>query len=85
MRWSAFRTMATLLALFRCFFYVFFSAVSVALNRSIVSSNGAAVNGLSILGGCIMKSAGSALVGILMAASGVKRNRLHVRKATMRT
>jgi Major Facilitator Superfamily len=69
LRWVTFLTMASLLALFRCFASAFFSCASVAANRSVTSSNRAALNSLSILGGSVTKSMGPAISGLLMSIS----------------
>jgi hypothetical protein len=50
LRWITFCFLALMLAMYRVFALIFFSSISVAVNRSVPSSERATMNGLSMLG-----------------------------------
>lgn len=70
LRWSTFAFLATLLAVNRCFSLLFFSGISVAINRSVSPSHRASVNGLSVFGASIGKALGPVLAGALTMSVG---------------
>ena len=61
--------LACILAVHRCFSLVFFSSISVATNRTVPSSDRAAMNGLSVLGGSGAKALGPTFAGALTTVS----------------
>jgi MFS family permease len=69
LRWSTFCFLALILAMYRVFALVFFSNISVAVNRSVPSSERATMNGLSMLGGSIAKGLGPIFAGFLVTSS----------------
>jgi MFS family permease len=69
LRWSTFYFLALMLAMYRVFGLVFFSSISVAVNRSVPSSERATMNGLSMLGGSVAKGAGPIFAGFLVTFS----------------
>jgi MFS family permease len=69
LRWSTFCFLALMLAIYRVFALVFFSSISVAVNRSVPSSERATMNGLSMLGGSVAKGLGPIFSGFLVTSS----------------
>jgi MFS family permease len=63
--WSTFVYLSVCLAATHIFALMFFSSISVATNRSVPSSERAAINGLSVLGGSIAKGLGPTFAGYL--------------------
>jgi len=61
--------LALLSAVFRIFALVFFSSISVAVNRSVPSCERGTMNGLSVLGGSFAKGFGPAFAGFLVTYS----------------
>ena len=69
LRWSTFFFLAILLAFHRGFALVFFSSISVAMNRTVSASNRGTMNGLAMLGGSVTKALGPAFAGLLTTLS----------------
>jgi MFS family permease len=69
LNWATFSYLSILLACHRNFSLVFFSSISVALNRTVSTSNRGAMNGISVLGGSIAKALGPAFAGLLTTVS----------------
>jgi MFS family permease len=69
LRWSTFYFLAAILAAYRVFALVFFTSISVAVNRSVPSSERATMNGLSVLGGSVAKGLGPIFAGCLVTFS----------------
>ena len=57
------------LALSKVFLLVFFSNISVAINRAVPSESRAALNGLSIVGGSVAKALGPSFAGVTATVS----------------
>jgi MFS family permease len=69
LRSSTFCFLALTLAMYRVFALVFFGSISVAVNRSVPSSERATMNGLSMLGGSFAKGLGPIFSGFLVTSS----------------
>ena len=61
--------LAVVLALFRVFSLVFFSNISVAINRTVPTKGRATVNGLTVVGGSVAKGLGPIFAGFLVSSS----------------
>lgn len=60
---------AIIMAAYRLFALVFFSNISVAVNRTVSTQERATANGLSVLGGSIAKAIGPIFAGFLVSGS----------------
>lgn len=69
LNWSTFYFLTVIQAFHRNFGLVFFSSLSVALNRTVSKSNRGAMNGISVLGGSVAKAIGPAFAGLLVTMS----------------
>ena len=67
--WPTFVYLSMNMATYRIFALVFFSSVTVALNRTVPVSQRASVNGLSMLGGSVAKGLGPAFAGFLVSTA----------------
>lgn len=66
---SALLFLSVLLALCRIFGLVFFSSLTVALNRTVLPTHRGTMNGLSTLGGSVAKALGPTFAGALVTFS----------------
>jgi MFS family permease len=69
LRTSALVFLSTCMAAYRVFGLVFFSSVSVTMNRTVPRSHRATMNGLSVLGGSVAKGLGPIFAGFLVSGS----------------
>jgi MFS family permease len=67
--WHVYAFLGSLVAVYRVSGNVFFSSVSMAINRTVSARQRGTVNGLSVLGGSLAKGLGPAFSGILVATS----------------
>jgi MFS family permease len=67
--WPVYAYLGSLMAVFRVSGNVFFSSVSMAINRTVSARQRGTINGLSVLGGSFAKAFGPAFSGILVATS----------------
>jgi len=71
---GTFAFLAIIMATYRVFGLVFFSSLMVATNRTVLPTHRGTMNGLSTLGGSIMKGVGPTFAGLLVSfcfSSGV--------------
>jgi len=61
--------LATMVAMYRIFAFVFFSNIAVAINRTVPTRERATMNGLSMLGGSVAKALGPLFAGVLVSLS----------------
>jgi MFS family permease len=72
--WRVFTFLGCLQAVYRVLSSVFFSSLSMAVNRSVPAHQRGTMNGLSVLGGSVTKALGPAFSGVMVAfcvASGI--------------
>ena len=67
--WPTYAFLAIVLSIHRCFSMVFFSNISVAMNRTVPTANRGAMNGVAGLGASIAKAIGPAFAGFLTTYS----------------
>ncbi|CAB9497580.1 ZINC INDUCED FACILITATOR [Seminavis robusta] len=69
LQWSTFLFLMIIMAVSKVFCCMFFSSVSIALNKTVDATQRAALNGLATLGGSIAKGAGPIVAGVLVSVS----------------
>ena len=65
--WSTFYFMCIVMGIYRIFASVFFSSISIAMNRTVPTTHRGTMNGVSMLGGSFAKAFGPASAGVLVA------------------
>ncbi len=73
--WPTYAFLAIILSIHRCFSMVFFSNISVAMNRTVPTANRGAMNGVAGLGASTAKAIGPAFAGFLTTYSVVWMHR----------
>lgn len=69
LKWPVLALLMTIMAVSKTYCCMFFTSMSIALNKTVESSQRASMNGLSTLGGSIAKGLGPILAGCLVGTS----------------
>jgi len=66
--WTSFLYLSFLLSFIRIFGLIFFSSITIAINRTVIPSHRGTTNGLSMLGGSVAKGLGPIFAGLLVSS-----------------